>query len=82
MEEGMNLLGSMVLMGNVPCVRCGFGDTCSGSGVKMLHGQDATVESVGISDIDTDPAKTEEAEELGRRLREAVDAMEAQAEAN
>ncbi len=47
MEEGMNLIGTVGVTGNVPCIKCGFGDCCNMSGVKMLFGKDATVESVG-----------------------------------
>jgi hypothetical protein len=34
-EEGMNYLGSVSVLGNVPCVTCGNGDKCQMSAVKM-----------------------------------------------
>src|SRR3990170_317946 len=36
MEEGMRFVGALKLQGNVPCIRCGFGDECKMSGIKML----------------------------------------------
>lgn len=72
LEEGMTHLGSLVLHGNVPCIRCGYGDDCDMSGVKMLHGEHATVDSVGIEDFDDSPELLEKAAELGRALRKAL----------
>lgn len=72
MEEGITNLGSMVVMGNVPCVRCGHGDDCSLSGIKMIHGPDATVESVGICGFESDTSLFDRAKELGEKIRDAV----------
>ncbi len=72
MEEGMENLGSMVVLGNVPCIRCGYGDTCPVSGIKMIHGPDATVESVGVKTFEQDEALGQYARELGEKLRAAV----------
>ncbi len=72
MEEGMVNVGTMVLLGNVPCIRCGYGDNCEFSGVKMLHGPDATVQSVGIKDFDADTAMLRNAQHLGQKIRAAV----------
>ena len=72
MEEGMENLGTLILSGNVPCVRCGFGDSCEASGIKMIHGADATVESVGISSLENDASQMQAAKELGEKIREAV----------
>lgn len=72
MEEGMTNLGSLVVLGNVPCIRCGYGDECPVTGVKMIHGPEATVESIGVRDIDRDEALMETARGLARKIREAV----------
>ncbi|MCC6126002.1 MAG: flavodoxin family protein [Pirellulales bacterium] len=72
MEEGMTNLGTMVIQGNVPCIRCGRGDDCQMTGIKMLHGPEATVASVGVKTFEEDAALPEAAEELARKLREAV----------
>lgn len=72
MEEGMTNLGSMVVMGNVPCIRCGHGDECPASGVTMIHGPEATVESVGIKAFEDDASLQEQAKQLGEKIRDAV----------
>jgi multimeric flavodoxin WrbA len=72
MEEGITNLGSMVLLGNVPCIRCGYGDTCAASGVRMIHGPEATVASVGVRALEDDEASLAAARQLARKLRESV----------
>ncbi len=72
MAEGMTDLGSMVLLGNVPCIRCGYGDDCPVSGIKMLHGPEGTVESVGVKNFEDDPALLETAAALAQKIRQAV----------
>jgi hypothetical protein len=74
MEEGMVNLGSLIILGNVPCIRCGHGDDCEMSGIKMLAGPDATVESVGVSTFEADAALVQKAEKLARKIRDAVSA--------
>ena len=54
-EEGMNFVGAVKIQGNVPCVKCGFGDQCQMSGITMLYGPDATVDSVGIKCFEQQP---------------------------
>lgn len=72
MEEGMNNLGSMVVLGNVPCIRCGYGDLCEMSGVKLLHGPEATVASIGVRRFEDGDILKQNAAELGRKIRDAV----------
>lgn len=72
MEEGMNFLGAVKVLGNVPCVRCGFGDDCEMTGIKMLFGPDASVDSVGIHCFSDQQAATEAAVELGKKIGEAL----------
>ena len=72
MEEGMTNLGTLVIQGNVPCIRCGHGDDCSMTGIKMLHGPDASVASVGVKIFEEDSALLAVAKELAVKLREAV----------
>jgi len=72
MEEGIRNLGSLVIEGNVPCIRCGRGDACPASGVKMLHGPDATVKSIGVSTFEKNETWLAKARELGEKIRAAV----------
>ena len=72
MEEGMTNLGTMVIQGNAPCIRCGYGDGCSFSGIKMVFGPEASVASVGVKTFEEDSALASAATELAAKLREAV----------
>lgn len=81
MEEGMKSLGSMVVLGNVPCIRCGHGDECAVSGIKMIHGPEATVASVGVRSFDLDAELQATAKELGGKIRQAVVEMSKELEA-
>ena len=72
LEEGMTNLGTMVIQGNAPCIRCGYGDDCSYSGIKMVFGPEASVASVGVKTFEQDAALLAAAEELAKKLREAV----------
>jgi len=77
MEEGMVNVGSMVILGNAPCIRCGYGDQCEFSGVKMLHGPDATVASLGVRRFEDGEPLVNGARELGVKIRAAVLAVNA-----
>jgi len=72
MEEGMQFVGALKLQGNVPCLRCGYGDSCTMTGLKMLYGPMASVDSVGIKQFEEQPFQLEGAGELGRKLAEAL----------
>lgn len=72
MEEGMQFVGALKLQGNVPCLRCGHGDSCTMTGLKMLYGPMASVDSVGIKQFEEQPLQREGAGELGRKLAEAL----------
>ncbi len=73
MEEGMNFVGSVKILGNVPCVKCGEPD-CKLSGLKMIFGPEATTDSVGIHTYEDQPLATDSARELGRKIAEALKA--------
>lgn len=72
MEEGMNFVGAVKIQGNVPCVKCGRGDECKMSGITMLYGPEATVDSVGIKSFEEQPMAVEAAGNLGRRIARAL----------
>lgn len=68
MEEGMMFIGGVSITGNVPCMRCGRDGQCQMSSLKMIHGQDATPESVGFNDVEIDPKKVAELQQLGEAI--------------
>lgn len=71
-EEGMAFLGAVKILGNVPCIRCGHGDVCEMTGLKMIFGPDATVDAVGIHRLEEQPEALEAARDLGRRIGRAL----------
>ncbi|MBU2601331.1 MAG: flavodoxin family protein [Actinobacteria bacterium] len=72
MEEGMDFVGSVVMAGNVPCVKCQFREECPMNGIKMIHGPEATLESVGISCFEDQETVVKSTQELGRAIREKL----------
>ncbi len=76
MEEGMDIVGSVKVLGNVPCVRCNYGDECDVSGLKMMFGPDATKESVGINRFEDQPEAVDAAKELGKKIAESLKSKE------
>jgi multimeric flavodoxin WrbA len=68
MEEGMDFVGEVRVRGNVPCIRCGVGDECPVSGLKMLFGSVATVASIGVQTAEEQPAAIEAAIKLGKEI--------------
>ncbi|MDE4907402.1 flavodoxin family protein [Methanogenium marinum] len=71
-EAGMNVVGDVKIVGSVPCMKCGNGDTCEFSGVKVMFGPDATVETVGFHGFETQPEAVKAAEELGKRIAQEL----------
>ncbi len=68
MEEGMEFVGDVRIMGNVPCIKCGKGDTCKMSGINMLYGSEATVSSVGINVVEAQQEVVKAAVQLGQNI--------------
>lgn len=80
-EDGMNYLGGVKVLGNVPCIRCGVGDTCEISGIPMLLGPTATVANVGVKKFENQSAM-EEANKFGKLIAEILAKKEATGERN
>jgi len=40
--EGVNVIGTVIIKGNAPCLTCGHGDECKMSAIKGVHGKNAT----------------------------------------
>jgi multimeric flavodoxin WrbA len=72
MEEGMIFEGSVRVMGNPPCIKCGHGDLCDMSGIKMLFGPNATIESVGVNIFENQQNAVTAAIELGNKIAQAL----------
>lgn len=72
MEEGMNFVGSVKILGNVPCIKCGYGNECKTSGIKMIYGNEATVQSVGVNIFEEQLDAFYAAQELGEKIASAL----------
>lgn len=68
MEEGMEFVGGVKVNGNVPCIKCGHGDECAMSGIKMLYGAEETVESIGVNNLEDQKEALKELKELGKAV--------------
>jgi len=72
MEEGMHFLGAVKIQGNIPCIRCGYGDVCESAGLKMIFGENATVDSVGVNTAEKQDQAMAEALKLGKEMGERL----------
>lgn len=72
MEEGMEFVGEVRVIGNVPCIKCGHGDECKMSGIKMLYGPDATVSSIGVRVFEEQPEAVKAAIKLGKDIADKL----------
>ena len=72
MEEGMRFVGEVTITGNLPCIKCGHGDECQMSGIAMLYGTEASVDSVGVRTLEDDQDNLARAKELGRQIASAL----------
>jgi multimeric flavodoxin WrbA len=76
MEEGMNFVGSATVLGNLPCIKCGYGDECDLTGIKMMYGTEATVDTVGVNRFEDQSEAVEAAKTLGKNIAEALKSNE------
>ena len=68
MEEGMNFVGAVKILGNVPCIKCGYGNECKTSGIKMIFGNEATVQSVGVNKFEEQLDALDAARDLSKKI--------------
>lgn len=64
--------GALALDGNVPCLSCGFGEDCEGSGVLRMHGPGAKITSDMFHDFSRDEEAQARARRLGASIGEAI----------
>ena len=72
MEEGMDYLGAVECLGNVPCIKCENSKDCEMSGIKIIFGEEATPESVGINTFEDQYEVVEQAYKLGEKVTIAL----------
>lgn len=72
LAEGMNYIGGVNVVGNVPCVHCGDNNQCSVSSLKKLYGPDVSIEEMGLNQLEDSPETIAALEKLGKDIGTAV----------
>ena len=66
--------GALIIKGVVPCLACGFGETCQVSALKILYGPEAAITEDMFYDFDASMEDQEAARRLGKAVRKAIEA--------
>ncbi len=66
--ENMKIVGTVKIIGNVPCLTCGEGGTCKMSGARQLFGKDAEISSKLCIAVEDQPEVWEKLNRLGKKL--------------
>lgn len=66
--ENMKIVGSVKIIGNVPCLTCGEGAHCKMSGARQLFGPDAEISSKLCVAVEDQPEVWEKLNRLGKKL--------------
>ncbi|MDR1085409.1 MAG: flavodoxin family protein [Deltaproteobacteria bacterium] len=67
-----NYKGALIIEGNVPCLSCGFGEDCPGSGFLMDYGPGAKITPDKFRRFQDNPLLVAEAKKLGQEIGKAV----------
>ncbi len=70
--ERMELIGQLMIKGNIPCLTCGEGDECEMSGIKKRYGPDARSSDYAYVRVEDQKEVWEEAMRIGRLIGERV----------
>lgn len=70
--EQMDIIGQLIVQGNLPCLTCGEGDSCEMSGLKMMYGDNAKTSDYKYSRAEDQKDVWEEARQIGSRIGERL----------
>ncbi len=70
--ERMELVGQMMVKGNIPCLTCGAGEDCEMSGLLKRHGPGAKTANHPYVRVEDQKEVWEEATKIGRLIGERV----------
>jgi multimeric flavodoxin WrbA len=70
--ERMELVGQMMVKGNIPCLTCGVGAECQMSGLKKRYGPDARSSDYPYVRVEDQKEVWEEAMRIGRLIGERL----------
>jgi multimeric flavodoxin WrbA len=66
--ENMKIVGTVKIIGNVPCLTCGEGSDCKMSGARGLFGKDAEISSKLCIAVEDQPEVWDKINRLGKKL--------------
>ncbi len=67
-HEGMRVIGRLKVCGNLPCLSCGYGETCPMSGIPRVFGEDAKITPDKFIRVEDQKELWDEAKRLGGEL--------------
>ncbi len=70
--ERMELIGQVMIKGNIPCLTCGVGDECEMSGLRKRYGPDARSSDYPYTRVEDQKEVWEQAMRIGRLIGERV----------
>ena len=70
--ERMELVGQVMIKGNIPCLTCGEGDECEMSGLRKRYGPDARSSDHPYTRVEDQKEVWEEAMRIGRLIGQRV----------
>ena len=70
--ERMELIGQVMIKGNIPCLTCGVGDECQMSGLRKRYGPDARSSDYPYTRVEDQKEVWEQAMRIGRLIGERV----------
>ena len=71
-QEHMEIVGQVMVKGNLPCLPCGVGDVCEMSGIDRRFGPDAKACDIPYSRAEDQEVVWEEALNIGRLIGERL----------
>ena len=69
--DRMQVIGQVIIKGNVPCLTCGHGNECEMSGVPFIHGKNAKASTDLCTRVE-DQEVWNELQSLGNKLKEKL----------
>ncbi|MDR1608010.1 MAG: flavodoxin family protein [Deltaproteobacteria bacterium] len=69
---GIRYQGELIIKGNVPCLSCGYGENCPGSGFLREYGPGSKVTPDKFRSFETDPVAQAQAKQLGQAIGAAI----------
>ena len=69
---GTNYQGSLAIVGILPCLSCGYGESCQVSGFIGIHGEGKTIKEEHFNNFEDNLEGQKEAKKLGEKIAQAL----------